>query len=268
MLINLGKHFLEKHQTGKAVGNLEKALKLARAVNNGTPTTKLAEILCNLAAVRVTNGGKSDESLSYLVEAKEIMDKLLGPNNSHPLTPGILYNMGVCYHMLGNLPKAFRCCNDALNINCELYGENSSCGNMEDVLTILAKTLKKMGSYIEAKENYTKAIGIAKKNPLTKSNCCNVIGNLYELASTYSILKQQNETLMHLEEARKIAKDTGFKDWTVVCVLVQLIRKYARMGSILKSIICYKEAREIAKSLPKEQPLAQLVLEMLKLMKI
>ena len=139
---------------------------------------------------------------------------------------------------------------------------------MEAVLTILARTLKKMRSYMEAKKNYTKAIRIAKKNPLTKSNCCNVIGNLYDLASTYSILRQQNETLKHLEEARKIVKDTGFKDWMVVCVLVQLIKKYAKMDSILKSIICYKEARGIAKNLPKEQSLPHLVLDMLKLMKI
>ena len=70
----------------KAAENFEKALKLARAVNNRTNTIKLAETLCNLAAARLTYGGKSDESLSYFVEAKEIMDKLLGPNNSHPLT--------------------------------------------------------------------------------------------------------------------------------------------------------------------------------------
>ena len=266
-LINLGAFFFDRGQTREAIENFQNALKLAREINNKKPHDLLARSLSNTGAALVV-AGKLEESLLYLVEAKEVMDKLLGPNHSHPLTSSILYNLGTSYHMLGDLSNALSCLENALNINCKLYGEMSSRGDMEGICSNIALILKKMKLYGRAKEYFTKTIEFAKKNPLTKDNCFVFIKYLYHLAMTCVKLNEGNETLKHLEEARMIAKVTSFRDWVVVHVLVLLIMKYAAMGLTSKSIICYIEAREIAKSLPTEHSLPHGVSEMLKLMNI
>ena len=115
-----------------------------------------------------------------------------------------------------------------------------------------------------------KALQIAKNNPITKKKCCIVMKILYFLAVTCSVFIQYNNVQKYLEEARKIAKDTGYKDWVVVCILIELIKGYATMGCIPESLLCYLEAREIAKSLPTEhfRPDFVLDLDLLKLMEI
>jgi hypothetical protein len=63
-------------------------------------------------------------------------------------------------------------------------------------------------------------------------------------------------------------KDNCYNPWMVVYVLVALIKKYAEKGSIFDCIKFYLDARQIAKSLPKEDSLPDSTLEMLKLMEI
>ena len=258
----LGVFYLRKQKTKKAVENLKNALKLARTVNDKKPHVTLALILKNMG-MALLQPGKLDESLSYLVQAKEIMNKLLEPNQSHPLTSEILYNIGKNYYCCNNFCIARRCFEDAFKMKCEMYGENSVL--MEDVCSRLAETLKKMGSDTKAIEYYTKAISIAKKIPLTKYSCRTVIHNLHGLASICWI---QNEALKHLEEARKIAKKTGYEDWIVVGVLVALVETYAKRGSIFESVLCYLDARKIAMNLPKEVPLSRSISDMLIIMEI
>ena len=267
VLIDFGVFFFRRHQTGKAVEKYESALKLARALNDKKPHRNLAQILSNMGAA-LGEAGMPDKSLPYLAEAKEIMDKLLGPNHFHPLTLRILANMALTHRSLGNLPEALRCFNDASTMNYQLYGENDNYGGMEGFCYEIGRTLTAMARFDEAKKYYMKAYEIAKKHPLTKTKCCTVMKILHFLALTCFLFGQHNEALKHLEEARKIAKDTGYKDWLVVGVLVELIRGYAKMACIPKSLLCYLEAREMAKSLPKEHSLPDTILGMLKLMKI
>ena len=58
--------------------------------------------------------------------------------------------------------------------------------------------------------------------------------------------------LKHLEKAREIAERFDYKCGRVVLVLLLLSMTYGEMGSIEKSWSCYKEAKEMAKSLPPE----------------
>ena len=103
----------------------------------------------------------------------------------------------------------------------------------------------------------------------TNSSCRrSVVVNLYRLSWICEVLGEQDEALKHLEEAREIANDAGFKHWIVVDVLVSLIKKYAERECMIKSMVCYVEAGEMAKSLPKHDSLPPSVVEMLKLMKI
>ena len=171
VLNDYGEFLLRKDQTEKAEENFKRALKLARASNDKKPHITLAVVLNNLGGI-LGKTGKPDESLRYLVQAKETMDKLARPNNSHPLTSCILNNMETSYYMLVHLSNVSGC----------------------------------------------------------KDNC--------------------------------------YKQWMVVYVLVALIKKYAKKGSIFDCIMFYLDARQIAKSLPKEDSLPDSTLEMLKLMEI
>ena len=269
VLNDFGVVFLRKRQMEKAIENFESALKLARAVNDKKPHRNLAHILKNMG-IALGLAGMFHKSLLYCAEAKEIMDELLGPNHLHPLTSCIFVLMAKNHHSLGDLPEALQCFNDAFKMNCQLYGENSNCGEMETICFEIGMTLAGMTCSDEAKKYFMKALQIAKKIPLTKKKCCNAMKILHHLASTCSMFGQHNEELMHLEEARKIAKDTGYKDWVVVCILIELTKKYAEMTCTSESLLCYLEAKEIAKSLPREHflPDFMLDLDMLKLMKI
>ena len=162
---------LQRHQTGKAAEHFKSALKLATAANDTKPHIALAKVQSNLGVMLVKTG-KPYESLLYFVQAKETMDKLLGSDNSHPLTSCILDWMEANYHMVYYLTKLLGC----------------------------------------------------------KDNCYN--------------------------------------PRMVVYVLVALIKKHAKKGSIFDSIMYYIEARQIAKSLHKEDCLPDSTLEMLKLMEI
>ena len=267
VLNDTGVFYKEIDQPEKAQEYLKSALKLAKAVNHKKPHIGLPLILQNIGDA-LLRAGKSDESLSYFVDAKEMMNNLLGPNYPHPLTLRILQGLGNRSLILRDLPEALRCFKEAFDMNRVIYGENSSGCNMEFVCSTIASILQEMKSYGEAKEYCTKAITIAKEYPLTKNNCSFLLRYLYDLASICFSLKEHNEAVTHLEEARKIAKDTDCNDWALVHLLVEIIIKYAKKGSIFDCIMFYLEARQIAKSLPKEDCLQDSTLEMLKLMAI
>lgn len=93
--------------------------------------------------------------------------------------------------------------------------------------------------------------------------CC-----LYHQSGCCEALGERIEALALLEEAKDISTEAGLKDWVVVDVLVQLVKKYAQMRSLFKSIMCYVEAGQMASSLPKENYRPPSTLEMLKLMNI
>ncbi|CAB3992245.1 tetratricopeptide repeat 28-like [Paramuricea clavata] len=271
VLVELGKFFYKKHETSiKAVEILESALEQARTLYPPEkPKIIIAVVLVHLG-IALFYAKKLWESLPYFQKAKKTMDRILGPDHLHSHTSTILYNMGRNYHELRDVPKAHQCYEDALNIISEIYGENSilaaTC-SMAAACLHRAYAEYELGNSDLAKDYCTKAVNIYKKISLTKNSCrSDVVVCLYRLSSFCEALGKL-EALKHLEEAGKIAKDAGFKE-CVVDILVSLIRKYAEMGCIIKSMMCYVEAGEIAKSLPAHEPLSPSTLEMLKLMKI
>ena len=276
LLSNLGIFYRKISQTDKAVKYLESALQQARSFFCDKPHIRIAHLLSSLGNC-LRDAGKYRESLLYLQEAKQIMDHVLGAKHAHPTTSIILLEMGACCLMLNDLSKAFQCFQDAFDINLVLYGEdaeNICCGNNEAVSAHLAFTAQLLGNFTLARECYVTAIKIKRVAALVKNRnstlvhalsfvCC-----LYYQGGCCEALGERIEALALLEEAKDISTDAGLKDWVVVDILVQLVRKYAQMGSIFKSIMCYVEAGLMASSLPKDNYHPPSTLEMLKLMKI
>ncbi len=60
--------------------------------------------------------GKSKESLPCFHEAKEIMDKMLGPDNLHHITSRFLKNIIKVHQDLGELGQAKQYCIKAVDI--------------------------------------------------------------------------------------------------------------------------------------------------------
>ena len=272
--MEVGKFFYKKHQTNlKAVKILESALEQARTLYPpGKPKIIIAVVLMHLG-IALFYAKKLEESLPYFQEAKETMDRILalGPNHLHSHTSTILYNMGRNYHELRHVFEARQCYEDALNIMSKIYGENSILGatcSMGAVCLHRANAEYETGNRNLAKDYCTKAVNISRKISLTKNSCRgDVVFRLYRLSTFCEALGEQDEALKHLEQAGMIAKAAGFKE-CVVDILVSLINKYAEMGCMIKSMMYYVEAGEIAKSLPAHDPLSPSTLEMLKLMKI
>jgi tetratricopeptide (TPR) repeat protein len=203
------------------VESFESALGQARILYHGKPRITVASTL-NYLGMALRRAGKSKESLPCSQEAKEIMDKMLGPDNLHPMTSRILENLIRVYQDLGDLGKA--------------------------------------------KEYSIKAVDIDRKNPKTKNECPCLVFSLFELSKICEALREQNEALKHLEEAREIAKGAGCKHAIVVEVLVKLVTKYFCMMSFAKCRTCLDEALEIGKTFSEDNatPTMQFLLNLQK----
>ena len=276
VLENLGIFYCKLSQTDKAVKYLESALQQARSFYFDKPHIHIAQVLSSLGNCLI-DAGKYQESLLYIEEAKQIMDHVLGAKYAHPTTSDILFKMGTSYLMLNDLSKAFQCFQDAFDMNLVLYGEDAEsicCGNNEAVCGDLAFTAQLLGNFTVARECFATAIKIKRAAALVKNtssslvHALDIVSCLYYQGRCCEALGEQIEALALLEEAKDISTDAGLKDWLVVDILVQLIRTYAQMGSIFKSIMCYVEAGQMASSLPKDNYCPLSTLEMLKLMKI
>ena len=276
VLVNLGIFYRETSQTGKAVKYIESALEQARNFYCDKPHIRIAELLSSLGKC-YGDAEMYQESLLYIEEAKQIMDHVLGAKYAHPVTSGILFEMGISYLMLTDFSKAFQCFQDAFDMNLVLYGEdaeNICCGNNEAVCVELAFTAQLLGNFTLARECFATAIKIKRAAALVKNTSSSLVHAhdivccLYLQGGCCEALGERIEALALLEEAKDISTDAGLKDWVVVDVLVQLVRKYAQMKSIFKSIMCYVEAGQMANNLPKENYHLPSTLEMLKLMKI
>ena len=276
VLANLGIFYSEISQTDKAVKYLESALQQARSFYFDKPHMFIAEILSSLGNC-LRDAWKYRESLLYIEEAKQIMDHVLGEKYAHPTTSFILFEMGTCYLKLTDLSKAFQCFQDAFDMNLVLYGEdaeNICCGNNEVVTLSLALTAQLLRNFTVARQCLATAIKIKRVEALMKNtssslaHALDIVSCLYCQSRCCEALQERIEALALLEEAKDIATDAGLKDWIVVEILVKLVRKYAQMKFIFKSIMCYVEAGLMASSLPKDNYRPPSTLEMLKLMKI
>ena len=271
----MGKFFNQNGQTSEALKNLENALEQAEHVYHEKPDIIVSEILNELGMALIKNSPQ--KSLQCFQRAKEVMEEISGgpnqPAHAHSVTSLILYNIGTHYYHRGDFKNAFTFFKDALDIR-ESCGENRiidgiTWDHMGSLCSNFASTAEKMKDYRLAGENFAKAVKIYRQMSLTKmSYRRNVVVNLYRLSGICEILKEQEEALKHLEDAREIAKDAGFKHWILVDILVGLTNKYAEMGYMIKSMVCYVEAGEIATSLPKHDSLPPSESNMLKLMKI
>ena len=274
--MSLGIFYRKINQTDKAVKYLESALQQARSLYCDKPHILIAEVLHSLGSCLI-DAEMYRESLPYIEEAKQIMDHVLGAKYAHPTTSNILCKMGNSYLMLIDLSKAFQCFQDAFDMNLVLYGEdagNICCGNNEAVCVSLALTAQLLGNFTVARECFSTAIKIKRAAALVRNtssslvHALDIVCSLYHQGGCCEALGERIEALALLEEAKDISTDAGLKDWVVVDVLVELVRKYAQMESIFKSIMCYVEAGLMASSLPEDNYRPPLTLEMLKLMKI
>ena len=237
-LVEFGNLFLQRDRIDRAVQSFKSALEQAKKVHPGQ--LKVAEILYNLA-LAVQRDGELDESLRYFQEAKRILDN---HNEAGNLTSDGLNNIGICYVGLGELFLAFQSFKDALDsldvtmISGERY--NTLCENM--AVVVLRLSMK--SNVINQNSKF--------KRPLTEDTWPDIVHYLYQLSLPSKFHGEQDKVLEYLKEAREIAKRFDYKCGRVVLVLLLLSMTYGEMGVFDKSRSCYKEAKEMAKSLPPE----------------
>ena len=200
---------------------------------------------------------KPEQRLRCLKEAKEILDN---HTDVEYLSAAVLNNIGKCYCDLDECLLAFQSYKDALemmmisdDIYTSLFG---SMGNAVIQLSVAYNyqfTMLLESDEDEAFETH-EAFEIDGETymPSIKDTYPVVVNELYHLSLFSKYKKKQDEMLKHLEKAIKIAKEFDYKCGRVVLVLLLLSMTYGCMGSIEKSRSYYKEAKEMAKSLPPE----------------
>ena len=231
----LGKLFLERNQIDRAVKSFENALEQAEKIYPGQP---LVTYILTLLGVAAYQARLWDKCLWYLKEAKKIIDNRIDVSY---LTLSVLANIGISYSKLGESFLPFQSYKDALGsfdmtiTPGKLY--NRLCWRMACIVSVLS---------IKAVEQDGKDI------PSAKGTCPDIVNSLYRVSLIPTIRKEQDEALKHLEEAKEIAKKVNCECGRVVLVLLLLSMTYGCMESIEKSRSYYKEAKEMAKSLPPE----------------
>ena len=229
---------MQGNQIDRAVESFKSALQLAKQADPVQPS--VVHILSNLGSA-VHQAGMLDESLEYFQEAKEILDNHIEVGY---LTLGVLNNMGTSYLKLGKFPLAFQFYKDALDsLDMTMISDK--------VYSTLCKSLTK--TMMKLTLVSLRQIAVEKnEKKLPTDDIRRNVNELYELSWLCIAREEQDEVLECLEEAREIAKRFDYKCGRVVLVLLLLSMTYGEMGSIEKSRSCYKEAKEMAKSLPPE----------------
>ena len=222
----------------QAVKNFKSALEQANELHPGQP--EVARILINLG-LTLQQAGKYDECLQYLKEAKKILDNHI---DEEYLTLKVLHNIGASYHDLGMFLLAFQFYKDALDrldttmISGESY--NTLCKRMTKTMMELSPTSHRQAA-VEEKE----------KPPLT-NDIYHTVNSSYGLILLSVSYELDDEWLEILESIRKLPEWLNYKCGRVVLILLLLSMICGWMGSFDKSRIYYKEAKEMAKSLPPE----------------
>ena len=247
-----GKVYLREKQFDKAVENFKSALEQARKLYPGQ--SLVADILNNLGGA-VQENGNLDESLRYLQEAKEILDH--NDIDVGNLTLGVLNNIGASYSKLRKSLLAFQSFKDALDrldmtiISSKLY--KTRCWNMANIVTTLSVgSISKTVPFFLTTELKTVGKDGGISILLTKDTCPDVVSTFFQLSLTCQNHGVHDEVLIHSEKAREIVQRFHYKCGRVVLVLLLLSMTYGWMGSIEKSRLYYKEAKEMAKNLPLE----------------
>ncbi|XP_028410545.1 uncharacterized protein LOC114533242 [Dendronephthya gigantea] len=137
-----------------------------------------------------------------------------------------------------------------------------------DILNNMGAIYKELGDLRKAKECCTKALDVDRKNSETIKTVSRVVSSLFYLGEICENLGEQDKALKHFEEARELLYVASSKDRpALIKILVKLSTKYFEICSIAKSMLCVKEALEIAKSFPQDDSRPPIVLELLQLLK-
>ena len=248
-LFEMGILFLQENQIDRAVDSFKSVLEQAKKMYAGQP--RVAVILNDLGAA-VKRAGMSDEALRCFKEAKEILD---GHSQEGPHISIILNNIGTIYKEYGDLLVAFQFYKDALDcldiFSCKYYSR--LCKNIAAVVRgLYVEGTIRRRPFSRIKELKTVEISGQIYIPSTEGTCSDDVSTFYQISLFCIDRGKQDGVLQCLAKARDIAKRFDYKCGRVVLVLLLLSMTYGEMGSIEESRSCYKEAKEMTKSLPPE----------------
>lgn len=257
----LGDILTKRNETNEAVTKLQSALKQARILFHENPHVIFAKVLYSLG-VALIHAGKFRESLKHLQDAKEMMENISGPNCAHHVTYLILFEMGkICYEQV-DLPNALKYYIEAFDKMSEINEESNVNDTMASVCLAIGDVATRIEDLRLAKEYYIKANEIYKRISSTANTCHSRVDNLHKLGMTCDTLREQDEALKYLKEAREIAKAAGLKNQTVIHVLLQLSRTYEYMGFVAESELYFEEFKEIGQSLSTNGCLGEVMLKL------
>ena len=219
--------------------HFKSALEQANELYPGQP--QVAEILNNLGMI-LHRAGKYDKCLQYLKEAKEILDNHIDEGY---LTLKVLHHIGGTYHYLGMFLLAFQFYKDALDTvdKTMISGESykTLCKSMSAAMMMLSPTSLRQAFVLLNKK-------ISSLNDIYQIG----FNHFYGLCLVYVYFELDiNERLKTLEKIRKSPRRLNHNG-RVVLIFLLLSMTYGEMGSFDISRSCYKEAKDMAKSLPTE----------------
>ena len=155
----MGHLFYQKNQTNEAVESFANALKQARVVYHGRQSITVANTLNNLG-MALKRTGSLKESLACFQEAKGIMDSILGPGHTHPITASILCNLVTSYQQLGDLKQAKKYSVQCVDVTRKISNTMDGCPSVVFRLFTLSQICEGLEEKDEALRYLEEARGI------------------------------------------------------------------------------------------------------------
>ena len=168
----------------------------------------VANTLNNLG-MALKHNGRFQESLANFQEAKEIMDSILGPGHTHPITASIFNNLVTCYQQFGDLKQAKKYCVQSVNINRKIRKTIDACPTIVFRLFTLSQICEALGEKDEALKHLEEAREIyaaaGSKHPI-------VVTILNKLCMKYFMMGLLDKSKKAFEETVQISNSFSNDD--------------------------------------------------------
>jgi tetratricopeptide (TPR) repeat protein len=204
ILVKLGHVYKNVGEPAKAEELYRKALEMAKGIDSRTWVIACMSGLANIYA----EGMNLRKALWHHQEALE-MAKEIGDKSA---VKGCLNNIGNIYVELGDYQPAIKHYEEALEI-AEAIGARATQG----YLCNIGVALMLQGNYTESLKFYEKGLKIAEQ--LGDRN--SIAALFTHIANVYLMLGDLDQAQVRCEEAIRISKEIGAKEWLVLALLTK-----------------------------------------------
>jgi len=248
MTINsAGNAHFQRGNVPKAAELYEEAYHIVMKANSGGKDTRIAAVLCNLAATHEW-ACKYENAIVMYKKALSIQEASYGPN--HADVAGTINNLGMVNEKMGNYSVALELYRQALDVYEIIKDDGNVYGaDIAGTLTNIGNIHSKTGSFDEAMELYLHAVTLKTESQGPEGSKKPEIAGLKNNIGILCIEREEYTKAVELfTEALKLQRETlGLYHLDVASTLHNMAEVYMRKKQVKNAITVYNSALNVKK---------------------